>query len=215
MKIEIFSDIICPWCFIGKQRLDRVLTTEIGENVELRWRPYLLYPNLPLEGVDRAELLKRRYGEDADPGRIPERIRMEAEEEALTLRFDLIKRTPNTLLAHRLMEFAYDADPTGQLQHQLSERLFRAYFCEGQDVGDFDTLIQQAHAVGLAQAEATEYLAGEQGVDHIVSTPSKERSRAKQPWFYIIHCANCGYVYNTISKHTFSQPVSPKFVLPD
>ena len=164
MKIEIFSDIICPWCFIGKQRLDRVLATEIGEDVELRWRPYLLYPNLPLEGVDRAELLKRRYGEDADPGRIPERIRMEAEEEALTLRFDLIKRTPNTFLAHRLMEFAYDADPTGQLQHQLSERLFRAYFCEGQDVGDFDTLIQQAHAVGLAQAEAAEYLAGEQGV---------------------------------------------------
>lgn len=54
-----------------------------------------------------------------------------------------------------------------------------------------------------------------QGVDHVVSTPSKERSRSKQPWFYIVHCANCGHIYNTISKHTFSQPVSPKLVLPD
>ena len=68
LTIEIFSDVICPWCFIGKQRLDKVLETELGQDIELRWRPYLLYPNLPEEGLDRAELLKRRYGDDADPG---------------------------------------------------------------------------------------------------------------------------------------------------
>ena len=66
MKIEIFSDIICPWCFIGKQRLDTVLASDVGDGVALRWRPYMLYPNLPLEGIDRRELLQRRYGEDAE-----------------------------------------------------------------------------------------------------------------------------------------------------
>ena len=167
MKIEIFSDIICPWCFIGKQRLDRVLATEAGEGIELRWRPYLLYPNLPEDGVDRAERLRQRYGEDADPGRIPERIRMEAEGEALSLRFDLIQRTPNTLLAHRLMEFAYDADVTGELQHQLSERLFRAYFCEGQDVGQIETLLEQADQVGLSAEEARQYLESDSGMAEV------------------------------------------------
>lgn len=167
MKIEIFSDIICPWCFIGKQRLDRVLATELGEGIELRWRPYLLYPNLPSEGIDRAALLKNRYGEDADPSRVPERIRMEAEEEKLTLRFDLIRRTPNTLQAHRLMEYAFSCDSTGALQHELSERLFRAYFCEGVDVGDQAALCEQAEQVGLSAHDVGDFLASDAELDEI------------------------------------------------
>ena len=177
MKIEIFSDIICPWCFIGKQRLDQVLrgdvdgadkgAGEIGADIELRWRPYLLYPNIPLEGVDRAEMLARRYGDNADPARVPERIRQEAEAEGLELRFDLIKRTPNTLMAHRLMEHAFAEDPSGLKQHELAERLFRAYFCEGVDVGDQSALSQQAERVGLGYQTAYEFLGGGEAVGEV------------------------------------------------
>ena len=84
-SVEIFSDVICPWCFIGKRRLDQTLTrlnAELAAAVRLRWRPYQLYPNLPPEGVNRAELLRQRYGDQADSARVPERIRAEAEEEA-------------------------------------------------------------------------------------------------------------------------------------
>ncbi len=167
MKIEIFSDIICPWCFIGKQRLDRVLAGSLGEGMELRWRPYLLYPNLPIDGVDRTEMLKRRYGENAEVGRVPERIRVEAEEEGLSLRYDLVTKTPNTLLAHRLMEFAYDVDQSGELQHRLAERLFRAYFCEGVDVGSVEALAVEAEKVGLEEEGVRAYLETERGLSEV------------------------------------------------
>ena len=163
MQIEIFSDVICPWCFIGKRRLDSVLAGELGEGVTLRWRPYLLYPNLPHDGVDRSELLRRRYGDEADPGRVPERIKVEAEAEGIELRFDLIKRTPNTLLAHQLLEFAHLSDN----QHQLSEALFNGYFCEGQDVGDLDVLLAIAAQVGLDAAAANAYLGASAGLDEV------------------------------------------------
>ena len=165
MQIEIFSDVICPWCFIGKKRLDSALVGELSEDVVLRWRPYMLYPNLPVEGVNRQEFLTRRYGDTADPGRIPERIRFEAEGEGIELRFDLIGRTPNTMLAHRLMEFAHALG----CQHDLAERLFQAYFCEGRDVGDIDELVQQGAEIGLPAADIASYLSGEDGLAEVTS----------------------------------------------
>ncbi|MEM7078181.1 MAG: DsbA family oxidoreductase [Pseudomonadota bacterium] len=145
MEIEIFSDVICPWCFIGKQRLDRALPGDVGEGITLRWRPYQLFPGLPAEGLDRGEYLRRRYGEDADSTRAPRRITEEAEGEGLTLRYDLIQRLPNTLLAHRLLEYAY----VEGVQHRLSEILFQAYFCAGEDVGEADTLARLGARAGL------------------------------------------------------------------
>ena len=84
LDIEIFSDVICPWCFIGKRRLDAVVATELGEGIRLRWRPYQLHPNIPVAGVDRAAQLRHRYGENADLGKIPERIRLEASRSRLS-----------------------------------------------------------------------------------------------------------------------------------
>ncbi|MEE2782846.1 MAG: DsbA family oxidoreductase [Pseudomonadota bacterium] len=165
MQIEIFSDVICPWCFIGKKRLDNALVSELDEDVVLRWRPYMLYPKLPVEGINRQEFLTRRYGDTADPGRIPERIRIEAEGEGIELRFDLIGRTPNTMLAHRLMEFAH----TLGRQHDLAERLFQAYFCEGKDVGDIDELVKQGAEIGLPAADISSYLSGEEGLAEVTS----------------------------------------------
>ena len=163
LSIEIFSDVVCPWCFIGKRRLDQVLATDVGEDIELRWRPYQLYPNIAAEGVDRGEYLKRRYGDDADRARVPVRISEEAQAEGIELRFDLIERTPNTLLAHRLLEFAYDHG----LQHVLSEALFEAYFCQGRDVGDVDALAEIAGEVGLPSLDAKAFLLSDAARDEV------------------------------------------------
>ena len=163
LNIEIFSDVICPWCFIGKRRLDRVLDGPLGDDVAVRWRPYQLYPNLPDEGLDRTEALARRYGPNPDLGRVPERIAIEAEQEGIALRYDLMTRTPNTLLAHRLLEFAYDAGR----QHDLAEALFVAYFCDGVDVGDREALVAVAQAVGLDVDAAKTYLDGGRGLDEV------------------------------------------------
>ncbi len=159
LEIEIFSDVVCPWCFIGKRRLDKVLQTDLGEGVSLRWRPYQLHPNMPLEGVDRQDYLQRRYGPDADLARVPGRIASEAEGEGITLRYERIQRMPNTLLAHRLMELAH----THNCQHDLAQALFEAYFCEGVDVGDPQSLVQVAQACGIPADVAADYLAGNEG----------------------------------------------------
>ncbi len=163
LSIEIFSDVICPWCFIGKRRLDQVLSTELGEGVFLRWRPYQLYPQIPLEGVDRREYLERRYGPNADRAGMPARIAEEAAAEGIELRYDLIERTPNTLLAHRLLELGF----AHGCQHELAEALFQAYFCDGRDVGDPDTLVAIAADTGIEAQTAQAYLTSEAGLDEV------------------------------------------------
>ena len=159
LQIEIFSDVVCPWCFIGKRRLDRVLDTQLGEDVTLRWRPYQLHPRVPLEGLDRDEYLRMRYGDGARRDKVPQRIREEAEAEGIDLRFDLMARLPNTFKAHRLLEFAWDQG----VQHALAEALFAAYFCAGEDVGNHDTLVKIAVSVGLDDAAADAFLRGDGG----------------------------------------------------
>ena len=156
LEIEIFSDAICPWCFIGKRRLETALTTSDGKDgfdpeVRLRWRPYLLYPNIPAEGVDRDELLRRRYGPRGDRARVPAAILAEAAVENIELRYDLIERTPNTRTAHRLVEWMY-AEHGWQAQHALVEALFQAYFCLGQDIGDAELLYELAKPHGLTES---------------------------------------------------------------
>ena len=163
MEIEIFSDVVCPWCYIGKRRLDAVLQTPVGEGVTLRWRPYQLRPRMPAEGLDRAEYLRARYGEDADPGRVPERLAAEAQDTGLTFDFAAMQRMPNTLQAHRLMELAWDDG----VQHQLAEALFEAYFQAGEDIGHQATLIEAAEKSGIDAAKAARYLDGDAGADRV------------------------------------------------
>ena len=163
MEIEIFSDVVCPWCYIGKRRLDAVLRTPVGEGVTLRWRPYQLRPGLPAEGVDRAEYLRARYGEDADPGHVPQRLAAEAEDAGLTFDFAAIGRMPNTFQAHRLMELAWDYG----VQHQLAEVLFDVYFRAGQDIGQREALIEAAERSGIDGAKAAQHLDGDGGADQV------------------------------------------------
>ena len=163
MEIEVFSDVVCPWCYIGKRRLDAALKTPVGEGVTLRWRPYQLRPGLPANGVERAEHLRARYGEDADPGRVPQRLAAEAEDAGLTFDFAAMGRLPNTFQAHRLMELAWDEG----VQHQLAEALFDAYFRAGKDISQKATLIEAAEQSGIDGPLAARYLDGDAGAERV------------------------------------------------
>ena len=163
MEIEIFSDVVCPWCYIGKRRLDAALQTPAGEGVTLRWRPYQLRPGIPAEGLDRAECLRARYGADAQPGRVPQRLAAEAEDAGLTFDFAAMERMPNTFQAHRLMEQGWEEG----VQHQLAEVLFDYYFRAGKDVGRKATLIEAAEHAGLDGAKAARHLDGDAGADAV------------------------------------------------
>ncbi len=153
-EIEIFSDVVCPWCFIGKSRLDAVLKTEVGEGISVRWRPYLLHPLIPSEGLDRAQYMQQRYGAQADSSKAPSRIIEEAAAEGLVLRYDLIKRVPNTQLAHLVLAFSFAYG----VQHELAQALFEDYFCLGRDVGDLATLLETAQRFDLPLDALQKYL---------------------------------------------------------
>ena len=163
LQIEIFSDVVCPWCFIGKRRLDRALAGGLGEGATIRWRPYQLQPNIPVEGVDRMAYLTRRYGDQADASRAPKRIVEEAAGEGIEMRYDLIRRMPNTLQAHRLLEYAFDLG----CQHELAEALFNAYFCEGRDVGDLATLCDVAEQIGLERQAAERFMRSDAALEEV------------------------------------------------
>jgi predicted DsbA family dithiol-disulfide isomerase len=160
LSIEVFSDLVCPWCFIGKRRLDRVLASPAGEGVEVRWRAYQLAPRLPADGIDRAQYYQSKFGSDGKT--VPKRIAEEAATEGLTFNFAAISRMPNTFLGHRLMVFAEESQGPA-VQHRLAEVLFRAYFQEGRDVGNLGVLLQAAAAAGLDAAAAEAWLATDAG----------------------------------------------------
>ncbi len=164
LTIEIFSDLVCPWCFIGKRRLDRVLASPVGEDVEVHWRAYQLAPRLPVEGVDRAGYYAARFGTDSK--KVPTRIVEEAGLEGIIMNFAAIDRMPNTFLGHRLMAYA-ETSGGAALQHELAEALFQAYFQQGKDVGDRETLLAIGATVGLDAPLARDYLAGDGGIAQV------------------------------------------------
>ena len=157
--IDVVSDVICPWCFLGKRRLDAALGA-LDMNVFIRWRPYMLDPTIPPEGLDRQEYMLAKFG--------PEKLKtihdplIEAGRElGVPFNFDVITRTPNTLDAHRLIRWAH----TVGRQHETAERLFRAYWSEGLDVGDRDVLAKCAGESGINAQQIRELLDSDQDVE--------------------------------------------------
>jgi predicted DsbA family dithiol-disulfide isomerase len=157
--IDVVSDVICPWCFLGKRRLDAALARLDDLDVFVRWRPYMLDPTIPPEGLDRQDYMLAKFG--------PERLKTihdpliaAGEELGVPYNFDAITRTPNTLDAHRLIRWSH----TVERQHETAERLFMAYWNEGLDVSDRDVLARCAGEVGINAAQIRELLDTEQDV---------------------------------------------------
>jgi predicted DsbA family dithiol-disulfide isomerase len=154
MHIDIVSDVICPWCFIGKRRLERALAERPGLNSDITWRPFQLNPEMPAQGMARADYLAAKFGSKAHATRVYDSIRAAGETVGIPFAFERIQRTPNTIDAHRLIRFA---DRAGHAD-ALVDRLFDGYFLAGKDIGDRDTLATLAGEAGLDASEAAKFL---------------------------------------------------------
>ncbi|RPH79130.1 MAG: DsbA family oxidoreductase [Nitrospiraceae bacterium] len=159
--IEIYSDIVCPWCYVGKRRLERALG-ELKEAVkaEVVWRPFQLNPTMPLDGMDRTSYLKAKFGSLETFGQMEEQLLAAGADERIPFAFEKIQRTPNTFAAHRLVWYAAQQGK----QDEMVEALFRAYFLEGKNIGDLKTLAHVAVGGGLDRIETEDFLASDKGV---------------------------------------------------
>ena len=144
MQLDVISDVICPWCFIGKRKLDAALAQVDDFQINLMWRPFQLDPTTPPEGHDRKQQMIRKFGPDAGK-QIFKNVLAAAEGIGINWNFDKITRTPNTLNAHRLIRWAAS---TGE-QHQIAEALFCAYFEQALDIGDVAVLLDIGEKHGL------------------------------------------------------------------
>jgi predicted DsbA family dithiol-disulfide isomerase len=172
MQLDVISDVICPWCFIGKRKLDAALTQVSDFQINLMWRPYQLDPTTPPEGHDRKQQMIRKFGPDAGK-QIFKNVLAAAEGTGINWNFDKITRTPNTLNAHRLIRWAAS---TGQ-QHQMAEALFCAYFEEALDIGDLDVLLDIGEAQGLERALLVDLFASDRDVEQ-----TREDDAAARDW---------------------------------
>jgi len=163
LSIEIFSDVICPWCYIGKRRFERALAERPATRVDIRWRAFMLNPDMPAAGMERGEYLQRKFGSASRARDLYASIAEAGAAEGLTFAFDRIPRTPSTVKAHRMIAAAGAAGR----QDAVVEALFRAYFEDGRDIGDDATLIAVATGAGLAEAEASGALEGDSGDDEV------------------------------------------------
>ena len=164
MHMEIYSDIVCPWCFIGKRRLEQAIETAgYANRAHVTWRPFQLNPTMPKSGMDRRAYLDAKFGGAEARRAMEERVAKAGEADGIVFAFDRIERTPNTFEAHRLMWFAQQH----RKQDDLAEALFHAYFSEGRDIGDGQTLIDIAAEIGLDRDEARQFLASDQGVEEV------------------------------------------------
>jgi predicted DsbA family dithiol-disulfide isomerase len=157
LTIDIVSDVVCPWCYIGKRHVEQAIAQwqekHPRASVNVRWHPFQLNPDLPLAGTDRKAYLEEKFGGPQRAKEIYARVAAAGHNAGLDLNFDGIKRQPNTLAAHALIAYAQTAD-NGAHADAVAERLFKAYFVDGEFIGDVEVLVAIAAACGL-NAEAT------------------------------------------------------------
>ena len=156
MKIEVVSDVICPWCFLGKRRLDKALALVPEISAEVIWRPFFLDPTIPAEGLSREKYMKDKFG-NRDLKAMHKPLEDAGAKDGVPYEFDKITRTPNTLDAHRVIRWAKQAGK----QEAVVEALFLAYWRDGKDVGDHKVLVEAAIAVGMDGVEITLLLKGD------------------------------------------------------
>jgi predicted DsbA family dithiol-disulfide isomerase len=163
LKIDFIADVVCPWCYLGWRRLQTALAERPEVSAEITWRPYQLAPDLPEEGVDRAEYYRMRF---RDPKQLEETRQMLeglARDEGFEMNLSRGERMPNTLAAHRLIRWAQGQGK----QDDFLEPLMQAYFRDGRDVGDPQVLADVAAEAGLDQRLVLELLAGDADKDAV------------------------------------------------
>lgn len=157
MLIEVYADLICPWCYIGKHRLDRAMAERPAFAFDRRWRPFELNPDMPPQGMDRLAYLAAKFGGQERARQVHAVIEDTARRDGIPIALDSARRTPSTLDAHRLVRLA---ESLGRAE-AVVDLLFRAYFVEGLDLGDRDLLAERAGLAGLDPVETRRFLAAE------------------------------------------------------
>lgn len=165
MRIDVFSDVICPWCFIGKRRLERALRERPQDRVEVFWRAFQLNPDMPVQGMPRQVYLQTKFGGPERAQQIYDTIRANGEREGIAFRFDLIEHTPNTVKAHRALRHA-TLNGRGDA---MAERLFTAYFLEGANIGETEVLAELSQQAGMDADEVRTWLDGSDQMAEIMA----------------------------------------------
>ncbi|MFP5405713.1 MAG: DsbA family oxidoreductase [Gammaproteobacteria bacterium] len=174
LRVDVVSDVVCPWCYVGKRQLEAALHRWVAAHPGLpeplvRWHPFQLNPDLPEAGIDRADYLRTKFGA-ADPSAIYQRVSAAAREVGLEPDFDHIARQPNTLRGHALIGAAQ-----GDLQQAVVEALFRAYFVEGADLTSRETLAGVAREAGLREDAIRHALDSREAADAAAHADSEAR----------------------------------------
>ncbi|SHK83379.1 Predicted dithiol-disulfide isomerase, DsbA family [Roseovarius marisflavi] len=172
VKLDIISDPICPWCYIGKTLLDQALAERPGHGFEIAWHPFQLNPEMPAAGMDRREYLEHKFGGKEGAIRAYAPVVERAEAVGLKIDFAGIKRTPNTLDAHRLIHWAGIED----VQNDMAMALFRAYFEEGRDIGDHEVLADLADSLSMDGAMILRLLQSEADREDIANRDKQFRA---------------------------------------
>ncbi len=166
MKIDIVSDVACPWCYIGKKNLEAAMAQRPDMSFEIQWFPYQLHPEAPPEGYDYRASIERKYGKERITAMFAQ-IKQVAKAAGIAMDLDKIERGANTLKAHRLLDLAWQQGGNNGPQNALSEALLKAYLCEGKDVGDTEILAGLAADVGMDRQEVSDYLSGDEDTEKV------------------------------------------------
>lgn len=171
LTIDIYSDIVCPWCFIGKRRLERALNARDGSRVSIVWHGFQLNPDMPMKGMTMAAYLAAKFDSPERAENVYSGIGRAGHSERIAFNFDGITRMPNTVQAHRLMRYAGRFNCEGA----VIEALFQGFFVDGEDIGSDETLTRIATRCGLNGADAAHYLAGDEDRDSVLAEDLRAR----------------------------------------
>jgi predicted DsbA family dithiol-disulfide isomerase len=164
ITIDVVSDVVCPWCYVGKHRLEKALAMLPERKFAVFWRPFQLDPTIPKEGMPRQTYLERKFGRERLADLHKPLIEI-GKAEGIRFAFDKITRSPNTLDAHRLLRWAHEAGK----QNAMADRLFALYFTEGADIGNRDVLTKAAADVGLDAALVAQLLTTGADLDPVIA----------------------------------------------
>ncbi len=198
VRIDVISDVVCPWCFIGKRRLEKALALKPDIAVEVHWRPYFLNDWIPREGIAREDYLTKKFGSPERYKSIAQRVSQAAAAEGLIYASDKVKRQPNTLDCHRLIRWA---DIDGKAA-EMKQKLMDLYFTQGADLTDRETLVKAAASVGLDADDVREALAS----DEDVAAVEQEALSAKEAGIEGVPCFIIG------GKFAVSGAQSPEYL---
>jgi predicted DsbA family dithiol-disulfide isomerase len=183
INVDVISDVICPWCYIGKRRLEKAVALGGRDTVRVRWHPLELNPQMPKTGLSRREYRTAKFGSWERSLALDAQVSEAGLAEGISFAFDKIQRTPNSFDAHRLI---WLADQVGT-QDSIVEALFRAYFTEGRDIADARTLLEVVCGAGLDRIRAETLLGGDEGRDAVLAAEEQAGRAGVQgvPFFIV------------------------------